>query len=755
MQQGMALSIDETFAPLAVLQSLDSRSGVLACCLCGAFVGSARAQVAAATHPRSEKDLQDSIAEGALPILHKVSDASATVDDLAGAEFCRNGCGEIFCSAACEIAAFAKGHALTCVGLLTTTEHPLYELKVAAVQSGHYEIVTLATRLVANAIAEGGAGPVSDFFSSSAVLASQPPWDEGAGDGSDDGDSDDDESFTSITWALVAAAFDVAGHAELCGDKGASLWPRLLGYAASRAIEVHRKSPVFQYCLDAPSATLPEGKLQSLREKILAWTEQLALERTQRNGPEVEDLEEGPPAKKMRCGTDAQDADERSFLRLLDDSDSRLPCFQGSAICPRLDLFHTSCVPSCTTSIVKGSGAISFHVQSASRSCDPPTICPFPTTLSRTERASMWKQRGYLKDCKCARCVYEKHSKSGATKVGLDGLRQIAQLAQDDQRFDDALKAFNDILVMAPTDGDALFGRARVTSWDYRWSEAYRLLTTASALAPHHKGIQSHLADEHIFSWQGAPLSPRVCTIESFTHFAIGDAHLYASRKGEPTLSPDECAQAIIDAEEHVAGAGGWTTARHHAVPTTDVQLKAIPKLLKWFTRTLHERIFPALALQYGVCPSNMRVIDTMIVKYDARAQRYLPIHQDQSQYSLTISLNSDDDYVGGGTYFVETDQVINCSAGGMVSFPGNLLHGGHPISRGIRYIIVALLYEYKDSDLEQDSACPTQTTQAQRPLLSAPADEASVPLPQEHSPAPAVAAAAPQKQKPKGKKLK
>lgn len=352
----------------------------------------------------------------------------------------------------------------------------------------------------------------------------------------------------------------------------------------------------------------------------------------------------------------------------------------------------------------------------------------------------MWKQRGDAEVCTCARCVYE-GSEGGAMAVGLNDLRQIAKLAQDDQRFDDALKAFNGILAIEPNDGDALFGRARVTSWDDRWSEAHRLLTAASALAPQHKLIQSHMADEKIFAWQG-PASPRTraCTMESFTCFVIGDANVYASNEGDPTLSPDECAQAIVDTEEYVAGTGGWTTARHHAVPTTDVQVQAIPKLRTWFARTLHERILPALALQYGVCPSNMRVIDAFVVKYDARAQRHLPVHQDQSQYSLTLSLNSDNEYSGGGTYFVETDQVVNRSAGGMVSFPGKLLHGGHPISRGIRYIIVALLYEYKDSDLQRDASGPTQATEAQRPAVAAPAVPAEP---------------APPAQKPRGKKLK
>ena len=50
-------------------------------------------------------------------------------------------------------------------------------------------------------------------------------------------------------------------------------------------------------------------------------------------------------------------------------------------------------------------------------------------------------------------------------------------------------------------------------------------------------------------------------------------------------------------------------------------------------------------------------------------------------------------EYDGGGTFFADAGAAECTGQGGVVSFDGRLLHGGHPISRGVRYIVVAFLY--------------------------------------------------------------
>ena len=122
-----------------------------------------------------------------------------------------------------------------------------------------------------------------------------------------------------------------------------------------------------------------------------------------------------------------------------------------------------------------------------------------------------------------------------------------------------------------------------------------------------------------------------------------------------------------------------------------------VPRVAR-FNAALRERVIPALATQFGMRLERLRVIDAFVVKYAAaRGQKFLPLHCDQSEISLTIPLNAADEYAGGGTYFSDLGRALNRDAGGLISFSGRAHHGAHPISRGTRYVIVAFLYEYRE----------------------------------------------------------
>lgn len=67
-------------------------------------------------------------------------------------------------------------------------------------------------------------------------------------------------------------------------------------------------------------------------------------------------------------------------------------------------------------------------------------------------------------------------------------------------------------------------------------------------------------------------------------------------------------------------------------------------------------------------------------------------IDTDESTHSLIIALN--DNYEGGGTYFLNDNITIKLKTGQILSFNGNELeHGGEAITKGIRYIIAVFLY--------------------------------------------------------------
>ena len=70
-----------------------------------------------------------------------------------------------------------------------------------------------------------------------------------------------------------------------------------------------------------------------------------------------------------------------------------------------------------------------------------------------------------------------------------------------------------------------------------------------------------------------------------------------------------------------------------------------------------------------------------------------MPTHTDQSLLSFTIALNDPSEYEGGGTFFYKLGRAIDAPAAGhVVMFPGKVSHGGYPISKGTRYIIVLFM---------------------------------------------------------------
>ena len=166
-----------------------------------------------------------------------------------------------------------------------------------------------------------------------------------------------------------------------------------------------------------------------------------------------------------------------------------------------------------------------------------------------------------------------------------------------------------------------------------------------------------------------------------------------------PLLTQREC-QKIIQAAE----SRKWTTSRHKSVPTIDIPVHEVPEALEAINALLERGLADLLVSKFpNVFPSerSIKFHDAFIVKYDTSSEGRcsLPMHSDQSEVSLTISLNSD--FSGGGTSFEilsmggQFDGInpVLCPAGSVTIFDGNLIHGGAPILSGTRYIITAFLY--------------------------------------------------------------
>jgi hypothetical protein len=171
---------------------------------------------------------------------------------------------------------------------------------------------------------------------------------------------------------------------------------------------------------------------------------------------------------------------------------------------------------------------------------------------------------------------------------------------------------------------------------------------------------------------------------------------LHHTRK--PLFTSFEC-QSIVEEAERVASVMAWTKNRHGNFPTTDLPLVELPETLSLLKVALEERIYPLLRHQFATAlpnAGNLRVVDGFVVKYDALGgQTELKPHRDGSVVSFNIALNPANEYEGGGTWFAslkENDGAIKVEQGHMVSHASALLHGGHGISSGKRYIMVAFV---------------------------------------------------------------
>jgi len=100
---------------------------------------------------------------------------------------------------------------------------------------------------------------------------------------------------------------------------------------------------------------------------------------------------------------------------------------------------------------------------------------------------------------------------------------------------------------------------------------------------------------------------------------------------------------------------------------------------------------------------------DAFVVRYTHGAQNHLPLHQDESSHSVTMALNDDSDYDGGGTYFEALGGAVRPPAGKALVFDGQLVHGGDPITKGTRYIIAAFLFCEVPTEPGSDVLCQGQ----------------------------------------------
>jgi hypothetical protein len=78
--------------------------------------------------------------------------------------------------------------------------------------------------------------------------------------------------------------------------------------------------------------------------------------------------------------------------------------------------------------------------------------------------------------------------------------------------------------------------------------------------------------------------------------------------------------------------------------------------------------------------------------KWHERAKKYGKGKGYGSVLSFNVALNARSEYEGGGTWFEGLGRSLPIERGHVCAHAGGVLHGGHPITGGVRYILVAFV---------------------------------------------------------------
>jgi tetratricopeptide (TPR) repeat protein len=310
------------------------------------------------------------------------------------------------------------------------------------------------------------------------------------------------------------------------------------------------------------------------------------------------------------------------------------------------------------------------------------------TSLDLTARSEELRARyGQHFDCDCIRCQTERLE--GRIPSSIRDLVRMGHLSFQNNRYEDAKRYYKLALNINPTLADISHAIGALWLAQNRFLSAQEHWRDAAAAQPafrEHEGIALQLRKQQAYRYFDSRRAASLSHPPSFTTHFDG---LCFMTKG--VASEKECTDIIAS----VDSSGDWTTSRHYAVPTNDIPVHQLsPALLDWFNGWMDGTVAPLLACQFKMNSNDFYVHDAFVVRYHAsKSNNYLPIHLDESTHSFVLALN--DNFSGGGTYFVDFDRtLVPTEPGTMVSFRGDLLrHGGNLVTNGVRYILAVFLY--------------------------------------------------------------
>lgn len=154
-----------------------------------------------------------------------------------------------------------------------------------------------------------------------------------------------------------------------------------------------------------------------------------------------------------------------------------------------------------------------------------------------------------------------------------------------------------------------------------------------------------------------------------------------------PAFTDEFCDKIIEEAE----ASNSWTFNRHENYPTTDMLLNVLG-LQETYAEILKEYFFDIAIQKFQLEDDYWAKLESenFLARYQPYAQYHLSLHHDWSQLTTVVTLN--EDFTGGGTFFVKQKKKLQGKKGQVSIHPGQVTHrhGGLPVLTGQRYIIVS-----------------------------------------------------------------
>jgi hypothetical protein len=176
-----------------------------------------------------------------------------------------------------------------------------------------------------------------------------------------------------------------------------------------------------------------------------------------------------------------------------------------------------------------------------------------------------------------------------------------------------------------------------------------------------------------------------------------------------PLISKEECQALIDEARQAIAdglkeGGEKGEDNRPSNSELGEAKVSVLPKAREWMKNELHAKLFPLLRDRFAV--NDLTLHDALIIGYGyfGGGSRSQPIHRDSSLLSLNIALSPRADYEGGGTYFESLGTNLHQEQGHITCHAGGILHAGHGISSGERWILVLFVLDESRPQLARRS---------------------------------------------------